>query len=144
MLQARDLARGVRTVARMRVPIASTRATPGRGRTWPRPCAVRWPTRGAGSSGPPRRRRGSAAQDDATIADLRRRLSAHPCHGCSEREDHARWAERHHRLAQEHAALVRRIEGRTSSIARVFDTVCEVLAGTGYLRAGGGAGASWS
>ena len=28
------------------------------------------------------------------IAELRRELRAHPCHGCSEREDHARWSER--------------------------------------------------
>jgi len=70
---------------------------------------------------------------DASLADLRRRLRSHPCHGCSEREDHARWAERHHRLEREHDALVRRIEGRTSSIARVFDRVCDVLLATGYL-----------
>src|SRR5690606_28349254 len=75
----------------------------------------------------------SAAADDATIAELRRRLRAHPCHGCSEREDHARWAERHQRLEREHAALVRRIESRTSSIARVFDRICEVLSTTGHL-----------
>lgn len=137
-LRAPDLARGVRTVARMRVPqrfsprnarsradlasaMRSALADPRRRVEQPERTPVR-----------------SAARDDATIAELRRRLRAHPCHGCSEREDHARWAERHHRLAQEHAALVRRIEGRTSSIARVFDTVCEVLAGTGYLAPGEG------
>ncbi|WP_024288173.1 RNA helicase [Cellulomonas sp. KRMCY2] len=75
----------------------------------------------------------SAGADDATIESLRRRLRSHPCHGCSDREDHARWAERHHRLAREHDALVRRIEGRTSSIARVFDKICDVLTTTGYL-----------
>jgi ATP-dependent RNA helicase HelY len=73
------------------------------------------------------------AGDDATITELRRRLRGHPCHGCSEREDHARWAERYHRLRKEHEALVRRIEGRTSSIARVFDKVCDVLTATGHL-----------
>src|SRR5690606_5675773 len=40
---------------------------------------------------------------------------------------------RHHRLKREHDALVRRIEGRTSSIARVFDKICDVLTETGYL-----------
>src|SRR5665647_3432787 len=48
------------------------------------------------------------AADDATITELRRRLRTHPCHGCSEREDHARWAEQYHRLRREHDALVRR------------------------------------
>ncbi len=74
-----------------------------------------------------------SASDDATVNDLRRRMRAHPCHGCSEREDHARWAERHERLRKEHEALVRRIEGRTSSIARDFDRVCDVLTATGHL-----------
>ncbi|GEN78899.1 DEAD/DEAH box helicase [Actinotalea fermentans] len=74
-----------------------------------------------------------SAADDATVTDLRRRLRAHPCHGCSEREDHARWAERHERLRKEHDALVRRIQGRTSSIARDFDKVCDVLTVTGHL-----------
>lgn len=75
----------------------------------------------------------AAVRDEATITALRRRLRAHPCHGCSEREDHARWAERHERLRKEHESLVRRIEGRTSSIARVFDKVCDVLTVTGHL-----------
>lgn len=75
----------------------------------------------------------SAAADDATLAELRRRMRNHPCHGCSEREDHARWGERYHRLRKEHDALVRRIDGRTSSIARVFDRICDVLTERGYL-----------
>ena len=35
--------------------------------------------------------RGRRRRAGATCA---RRLRAHPCHGCAEREDHARWAER--------------------------------------------------
>jgi len=73
--------------------------------------------------------------DDGTVADLRRRLRQHPCHRCSDREDHARWAERYYRLRKEYDALVRRIEGRTSSIARLFDKVCDVLVETGYVEA---------
>jgi len=73
------------------------------------------------------------AADDAELARLRGRLRAHPCHGCAEREDHARWAERWARLGAEHQALVRRIEGRTSSIARDFDRICDVLTALGYL-----------
>ena len=71
--------------------------------------------------------------DDAELAALRRRLREHPCHACPEREDHARWAERWHRLEREHTALVRRIEGRTDSIARDFDRACRLLARLGYL-----------
>jgi ATP-dependent RNA helicase HelY len=133
-----DLARGVRTVARMRVPqqFAQRSARARADLASAMRSALADPAKRV--STPPRDRKASAATDDATIAELRRRLRAHPCHSCSEREDHARWAERHHRLAQEHAALVRRIEGRTSSIARVFDTVCTVLARTGYLEGEGG------
>ena len=50
--------------------------------------------------GPPRR--AAAAADDAELARAAGRdLRAHPCHGCAEREDHARWAERYHRLPRE-------------------------------------------
>jgi len=83
----------------------------------------------------PERSRAAGAGDDGTVTELRRRLRSHPCHGCSDREDHARWAERYHRLRKEHDALVRRIEGRTSSIARLFDRVCDVLTATGHLEA---------
>ena len=81
-----------------------------------------------------RRERGrSAAADDERLAELRRQLRAHPCHGCGEREDHARWAERWWRLARETEALTRRIEGRTNTIARTFDRVCDLLGELGYL-----------
>ncbi len=68
------------------------------------------------------------------IADLRRALRAHPCHGCSEREDHARWAERWWKLRHETDGLVRQIQGRTNTIAKTFDRVCDVLAAYGYLQ----------
>jgi ATP-dependent RNA helicase HelY len=67
------------------------------------------------------------------IAELRRLLRSHPCHGCSEREDHARWSERWWKLRQETDALVRQIQGRTNTIAKTFDRVCEVLSTYGYL-----------
>lgn len=67
------------------------------------------------------------------ITDLRRELRAHPCHGCSEREDHARWSERWWKLRQETDSLVRQIQGRTNTIAKTFDRVCGVLTGYGYL-----------
>ncbi|MEX0427067.1 DEAD/DEAH box helicase [Nocardioides sp. DS6] len=70
---------------------------------------------------------------DAEIAELRRRLKAHPCHGCPDREDHARWAERYFRLERDTATLKRRVESRTNTVARQFDRVCEVLTALGYL-----------
>ena len=72
------------------------------------------------------------------ITELRRALRAHPCHGCSEREDHARWSERWWKLRRETDGLVRQIQGRTNTIAKTFDRVCDVLSAYGYLEAGAG------
>ncbi|MEJ5944987.1 RNA helicase, partial [Pseudokineococcus basanitobsidens] len=80
----------------------------------------------------PRGGRGDGALEE-TVDDLRRRLRHHPCHGCPDREQHARWAERWARLRGETDGLVRRIEGRTSGIARTFDQVCDLLLELGYL-----------
>ena len=88
-----------------------------------------------GSAGPRR----SGGPDDFELAGdreidrIRASLRAHPCHACPDREDHARWAERHHKLARDTATLQRRIEQRTNTIAREFDRVCEVLTSLGYL-----------
>lgn len=77
---------------------------------------------------------GSRAQDqEQKITELRRALRAHPCHGCSEREDHARWAERWWKLRKETDGLIRQIQGRTNTIAKTFDRVCDVLSAYGYL-----------
>jgi ATP-dependent RNA helicase HelY len=67
------------------------------------------------------------------IAELRAALRRHPCHGCADREQHARWAERYWRLKRDTEALQRRVENRTNSIARVFDRVCNLLSHLGYL-----------
>jgi ATP-dependent RNA helicase HelY len=75
----------------------------------------------------------------ARVTELRRQMRAHPCHGCPEREDHARWAERWWRLRRETDAVARTVEGRTSTVARTFDRICELLAGLGYLTEGGAA-----
>ncbi|MFP8905725.1 DEAD/DEAH box helicase [Streptomyces atacamensis] len=81
-----------------------------------------------------RRRQRSEAADDTEIARLRKAIRAHPCHGCDEREAHARWAERYHRLKRDTRQLERRIEGRTNTIARTFDRVYALLSDLGYLR----------
>jgi ATP-dependent RNA helicase HelY len=86
----------------------------------------------------PQRRRGrAAAADDAEIARLRRELRQHPCHGCADREEHARWAERYARLLRDTEALRHRVENRTHSIARTFDQVCALLTARGYLSGSG-------
>ncbi len=75
----------------------------------------------------------SSPGEDERIAELRRRLKAHPCHQCPDREDHARWAERWWRLRRETVGMQRKMEGRTNSVARTFDRICELLAELGYL-----------
>ncbi|MCI0687274.1 MAG: DEAD/DEAH box helicase [Sporichthyaceae bacterium] len=89
--------------------------------------------RDGGPNGGKRGRRGSPATEDAEIIRLRAAIRAHPCHGCHEREDHARWAERYLRLRRDTEALQRRVEGRTNTIARTFDRVCTALESLGYL-----------
>jgi len=134
-----DAPGGIAVVATVRVPkgfnarnarhrkdlVSSMRNALSDGRTQP----------GAQRRGQARRGRGSTAADDAELARLRAALRAHPCHACPDREDHARWGERYERLAGEHRALVRRIESRTGSIAKVFDRTCDVLLELGYLAA---------
>ena len=85
--------------------------------------------------GPAARKR--TVREVADVDDLRRQLRAHPCHGCNEREDHARWGERYFRLDHETRQLRDRIEHRTNSIARAFDKVCAVLLELGYLEGEG-------
>jgi ATP-dependent RNA helicase HelY len=50
---------------------------------------------------------------------------------------HSRWAERYYRTDRQARDLERRVEGRTNSIARRFDRVCEVLTDLGYLTSAG-------
>jgi ATP-dependent RNA helicase HelY len=67
------------------------------------------------------------------LAAARKTMRAHPCHGCAEREQHARWAERWWRLKREHDQLSRQIHSRTGQVAKRFDRVAEVLERLGYL-----------
>ena len=80
----------------------------------------------------PRRTRASAA-DDPELGSLRAQLRQHPVHGCDEREQHLRWAERWSRLRHDTDQLEKRVEGKTHSIARTFDKVCAVLEELDYL-----------
>jgi ATP-dependent RNA helicase HelY len=80
-----------------------------------------------------RSRRRSEAADDAELATLRRALRAHPCHGCADREDHARWAERHTRLLRETEQLEQWVAATTHSLAKAFDRIRGLLTERGYL-----------
>jgi ATP-dependent RNA helicase HelY len=88
-----------------------------------------------GAKKPRRPARGADAgyPGDDEVAELRQRLREHPCHGCPDREDHARYAAGYFRLARETEALEHRVAGRSHVIARTFDRVCRVLEGLGYL-----------
>ncbi|MGO2659869.1 DEAD/DEAH box helicase [Mycetocola reblochoni] len=79
------------------------------------------------------RNRGQAQELQAEIDRDRRRLKTHPCHACSEREDHARWANRWNTLSASTAQLRRDIAARTGAVAAVFDRVTEVLHEAEYL-----------
>ncbi len=76
--------------------------------------------------------------EDPEIALLKVQMRQHPCHQCPDREEHARMAERKHRLERDTDALRDKVAGRTGSLARTFDQVCAVLARRGYLTADGG------
>ena len=70
---------------------------------------------------------------EGELAELRRSLKAHSCHGCAEREDHARLAERAGRLTRESDGLTTRVENRTHVIAKTFDQICQVLDHLQYI-----------
>ncbi|EFQ84024.1 DSHCT (NUC185) domain protein [Aeromicrobium marinum DSM 15272] len=80
-----------------------------------------------------RARREGPSGVDPRITELRRLIKEHPCHGCPDRESHARWAERYLKLERDTVGQRRRIETRTNTVARQFDRVCEVLDVLGYL-----------
>ena len=67
------------------------------------------------------------------LDSMRRALRAHACHSCSDRETHARYAERADRLHRESDGLRARVENRTNLIAKTFDRICNVLNHLGYI-----------
>ncbi len=89
--------------------------------------------RETGIAVPSRARRRSDAADDVELAALRRALRAHPCHGCDDREAHARWAERYDRLDRETDTLRQQVAATTHSLARTFDRIRALLTERGYL-----------
>jgi ATP-dependent RNA helicase HelY len=77
--------------------------------------------------------RGERDKRQRELTALRKRLKAHPCNGCTDREKHARWAERWWRLKRETDALSQQIRSRTGAVAKVFDRVTDILVTCGYL-----------
>jgi len=67
------------------------------------------------------------------IANLKRELRAHPCHGCPERESHARWAERYFKLFKETESVTKQIDSRTNQVAKTFDRIVSMLVELEYL-----------
>jgi ATP-dependent RNA helicase HelY len=147
-LTVADVGTGARTVGFVRVPKGFNSRVAAARRDLAAALRASLPDgRGHGAGGGPERgsrrhagrRERSTTAEDAALVDLRRRLRAHPCHGCPDREDHARWAEPWTRLHAEHDALVQRIQGRTGSISKVFDRICDVLRELGYVAVPDGA-----
>ena len=136
-LTAADVGPGVVTVARLRLPRGFNPRVPAARRDLAARLRATVDSLAPDERGERRRRSATTGVHDEEIAALRRRMRAHPCHACPDREEHARWAERWWRLHAEHDALVQRIAGRTGSIAVVFDRICDILVRLGYARRSG-------
>jgi ATP-dependent RNA helicase HelY len=119
----------VEPVERMRIPQSFSRKSPQQRRDLA--STLRNKTAHIDKPRPVKRR--DTTGEDPEILSLRRQIREHPCQGCADREDHARWAERYFRLERETADLRRRVEGRSQVISRTFDRVCSVLEQLGYL-----------
>ena len=80
--------------------------------------------------------RSQARRDSAVenLERLRHEMRSHPCHGCPDREEHARVGRKWSRAKTDTERLQQRIKTRTGTIARLFDAVCQVLLELGYLR----------
>ncbi|MFC9691948.1 DEAD/DEAH box helicase [Kribbella sp. NPDC056951] len=129
-----DFPTPVEAISSLRIPKKFNARNPQQRRELAQVLRVR--TDMLGEDGPPSRTRGRdvvSHADDPELQEMRAELRAHPCHGCSDREDHARWAERYFRLDRENRDVQRKIEQRTNTIARQFDRVCQVLDALHYL-----------
>ena len=67
------------------------------------------------------------------LETLSTKMRNHPCHGCSERETHARWAERWYKLNSDTDGLRRQIARRTNTIAHIFNRIAQLLTSYGYV-----------
>ncbi|MGP5076751.1 RNA helicase [Brachybacterium alimentarium] len=76
----------------------------------------------------------STAATDPALQQLRAELAEHPCAQCPDLASHLRWAGRWRKSRSELEGVQRRIRGRTSSLARQFDRLTDLLVELGYLR----------
>ena len=79
----------------------------------------------------------SRRASEKQLNELKQRIRQHPCHNCHERETHARWGERWHKLSREINQVADQIERNTNQVARTFDRICDLLFSLGYLNING-------
>jgi ATP-dependent RNA helicase HelY len=127
-LAAADFAGEVAPLGRMRLPRRVDHRVPRVRRD------LASSLRSTGIRPPAGQRKGrDGSGDDAELAALRRAIRAHPCHGCDDRESHARFAERRIRLDRETEQLRQKVRATTHSLARAFDRITALLRERGYL-----------
>jgi ATP-dependent RNA helicase HelY len=128
-LSVADFPAPVQPIDRVRIPSWFSARSPKHRRD----LAASVLTKLAGRDKEPRHREQAAqATAQEEIAALRRRVRGHPCHGCPDRDEHARYAERRARLEREVRRLESTVAGRSHVITRTFQRVCAVLARLGY------------
>jgi ATP-dependent RNA helicase HelY len=132
-IPAGDFSSPVQPLARVRVPKHFNHRSPAERRD----LAASLRNAGVDRSAARRPGRARGNGEDKELLELRAQLRRHPCHGCPEREEHARWAERAWRLERDTEALRAKVSSRTGSLARIFDRVCGLLTARGYLSADG-------
>ena len=126
-----DFTSPAEVLARIRVPKHFNHRSPAARRD----LAAEVSATGLNRHGGRRGGRSKGGGEDHRLAQLRADLRRHPCHSCPDREEHARWAERRHRLVRDTDELRQRVAGRTGSLARTFDRICALLTARGYLSA---------
>ncbi|MEV0271322.1 DEAD/DEAH box helicase [Hamadaea sp. NPDC050747] len=135
-LAAGEFSVAVEVLGRVRLPKHVNHRNPGERRDIAASLAALGLERGSGRRGG---RAKAATGDDDELLRLRHLMRKHPCHACPEREDHARWAERRHRLERDTDQMRAKVASRTGSLARTFDRVCDLLTSRGYLVPGASA-----
>lgn len=130
-LTEKDANQPVAATSRVRVPNKFDRRSVADRRQLANSLVARAESLGNNPTKPHRVR--AEGQLTAEIAELRAQLRAHPCHGCPDREQHARAAEQALRLSRGHERMTAKARARSQSIANRFDRVCGVLDSLGYL-----------
>ena len=117
---AQDLDGPLEPVSRIRIPKHFTGRTPKERRDLASSARnalhEHRPPRGGGRGHTIQFDRGTSAAE-RRITEVRKALRGHPCHGCSDRENHARWAERWWALRRDTALLD---EGEIADLDRLY------------------------